>query len=68
MKAKRKTNGDKQVPDFVARAERAFRRVARKLRAESRRSGLPAVVFHNGTLNGKRSVNVSSDPHASLDG
>ncbi len=48
MKAKPKTNGDKAVPQFVARAERAFERVARKLRAESRRSGLPAVVFPNG--------------------
>ena len=36
------------TPDFVARAERAFARVARKVRAESRRSGLPAVAFPNG--------------------
>jgi hypothetical protein len=48
MKAKRKTSGDKQVHDFVARAERAFIRVARTLREETRRSGLPAVVFPNG--------------------
>lgn len=48
MKAKRKTSGATKVPAFVARAERAFTRVARKLQAESRRSGLPAVVFPNG--------------------
>lgn len=48
MKAKPKIHGDKEIPQFVARAERAFDRVARKLRAESRRSGLPAVVFPNG--------------------
>jgi hypothetical protein len=41
----RKTNGAKKTPAFVARAERAFARVARKVRLESRRSGLPAVVF-----------------------
>ena len=33
---------------LVARAERAFARVARKMRAESRRAGLPLVVFPNG--------------------
>jgi hypothetical protein len=44
----RKTNGAKKTPEFLARAERAFARVALKVRAESRRSGLPAVVFPNG--------------------
>lgn len=33
--------------DFVAAAERAFRRVARKLRAEHRRLGLPLSVWKN---------------------
>lgn len=47
MKTNRKTNGATKVPAFVVRAERAFLRVARKLQAESRRSGLPAVVFPN---------------------
>ena len=56
MKANRKTNGVKRVPEFVARAERAFARVARNLRTETRRSGLPAVVFPNGKLASKRSV------------
>ncbi len=44
MKAK-KANGAKKAPDFVVRAERAFARVARKVRSESRRSGLRAIVF-----------------------
>ena len=48
MKANRKTNGAEKVPEFVARAERAFVRVARKVRAENRRLGLPTVVFPNG--------------------
>ncbi len=56
MKAKRKANDDQQLPDFVVRAERAFRRVARNLRAESRRSGLPAVVFRAGSPISKRSL------------
>ncbi len=56
MKAKQKTNGATKVPAFVARAERAFLRVARKLQAESRRSGLPAVVFPPGKPASKKSV------------
>jgi hypothetical protein len=32
-------------PDFVRRAERAMKRVARKLRAEHRRTGTPLVVW-----------------------
>jgi len=48
MKAKRKTNGATKVPAFVARAERAFIRVARTLREETLRSGFPAVVFPSG--------------------
>jgi hypothetical protein len=44
---KRETNGAKKTPTFVARAERAFARVARKVRLQRRRSGLPAIVFPN---------------------
>jgi hypothetical protein len=40
-----KVNG---VPDFVARAERAFRRVAVKVRAENRRFGLKDEVWPAG--------------------
>jgi hypothetical protein len=32
-------------PEFELRAERAFRRVARKLRAESKRTGIPLAVW-----------------------
>jgi hypothetical protein len=48
----RKTNGAKKTPEFVARAEGAFARVARKMRAESRKLGLPAVAFPNGRPQG----------------
>jgi hypothetical protein len=41
----RKTN---KAPAFVARAERAFRRVARQLRAENARLGLPLVLGEKG--------------------
>ena len=45
----RKQNGKvKATPDFVARAERAFRRVAIKVRAENRRFGLKDLVWPNG--------------------
>ncbi len=58
----RKTNGAKKTPEFIARAERAFARVTRKVRAESRRSGLPLVVFPNGKPAGvrKRETSVES--------
>jgi len=48
----RKTNGAKKTPEFLARAERAFARVALKVRAESRRSGLPyaGAVTHAITM------------------
>jgi hypothetical protein len=45
MKTNEKKNGAEKTPAFVARAERAFSRVARKLRAENRKTGLPAVVW-----------------------
>jgi hypothetical protein len=47
MKYNRKTNGAKKVPTFVARAERAFVRVARKVRAENRKLGLSPVIWPN---------------------
>jgi hypothetical protein len=42
-----KANAVKQ-PAFVSRAERAFSRVARKLRAENRKLGLRPIVWANG--------------------
>jgi len=45
----RKKNGKQaKTPEFVKRAERAFRRAARKLRAEHRRLGLPLIIWKNG--------------------
>jgi hypothetical protein len=37
-----------KAPAFVIRAERAFRRVARQLRAENARLGLPLVLGEKG--------------------
>ncbi len=45
MNTNGKKNGAKKAPAFVARAERAFNRVARKLRSENHELGLPAVVW-----------------------
>ena len=53
MKNNRKANDAKKQPLFVGRAERAFGRVARKMRAENRKLGLQPVVWTNGKLNGK---------------
>ena len=55
----RKEKDAKHTPEFVARAERAFARVARKMRAESCRSGLPLVVFPNGKPVAKKTRIVS---------
>ena len=52
MKRNRSANDAKKPPAFVARAERAFGRVARKLRAENRKLGLRPGVW----ANGKRAV------------
>lgn len=41
------------LPEFVVRAERAMRRVARKLRAESRALGLPLLVWEDGKVKKK---------------
>ncbi len=35
---------------FIAPAQRAFRRVARRLRAENARLGLPLIVGENGKI------------------
>jgi hypothetical protein len=48
MKRNQRPNGSKNPPAFVSRAERAFGRVARKLRAENRKLGLRPIVWANG--------------------
>jgi hypothetical protein len=64
MKNSRKANGAKKQPVFVARAQRAFARVARKLRAENRKLGLRPVVWPNGkrsqrgSLKGTKAIDV----------
>jgi len=41
-------NGHHKRDDFIAPARRAFRRVARQLRAENARLGLPLVLGEKG--------------------
>ena len=48
MKKNQRPNGPKKLPAFVTRAERAFGRVARKVRAENQKLGLRPVVWPNG--------------------
>jgi hypothetical protein len=48
------TKAKEHKPDFVLRAERAFRRAARKLRAESKRTGVPFAVWPQDELKGKK--------------
>jgi hypothetical protein len=48
MKKNRSTSAVKKSPAFVSRAERAFARVVRKVRAENQKLGLRAVVWSNG--------------------
>jgi hypothetical protein len=45
-------NGNSQntKDDFIAPARKAFRRVARHLRAENARLGLPLIVGENGRV------------------
>jgi len=43
-------NGHHKKDDFIAPARRAFRRVARQLRAENARLGLPLVFGENGKV------------------
>jgi len=40
----------KATPAFVARAERALRRAAHNVQAESRRLGLPLIVWKDGEV------------------
>ena len=43
-------NSHHKKDDFIPPARRAFRRVARQLRAENARLGLPLVFGHNGKV------------------
>ena len=44
------SNGHRKKDDFIAPAKRAFRRVARQLRAENARLGLPLIFGENGRV------------------
>jgi hypothetical protein len=46
----------KAKPDFVLKAQRAFRRVARKLRAENKRTGIPLAVWPTEKPKSKRTT------------
>ena len=46
----KKRNGLHKKDDFIAPARRAFRRVARQIRAEHAKSGLPLVFGDNGKV------------------
>ena len=48
MKTGRGKTKAAKVPEFIRRAERAFRRVAKNLRLESAMTGRPLVVGKNG--------------------
>ena len=61
MKRNQRSNGAKKPPIFVARAERAFSRVARKLRAENRKCGLLPVVWPNGGPRGSLKATKAMD-------
>jgi hypothetical protein len=43
-------NGNGKKDDFIAPARRAFRRVARQLRAENARLGLPLILGEKGQV------------------
>jgi len=47
---KKNGNGQRKKDDFIAPAKKAFRRVARQLRAENARLGLPLVFGENGQM------------------
>jgi hypothetical protein len=55
MRNQSKTNRGTKLPLFVAQAQRAFGRVARKVRAENRKLGLAPVAWPNKSR--ARSVN-----------
>jgi hypothetical protein len=59
MRNNRKRNLAKKQPVFVARAQRAFGRVARKVRNENRKLGLSPVVWPNGKSKAKPARHVS---------
>jgi hypothetical protein len=46
--AVKKKKTQEKTPEWIAAAERAFRRVARKVRAENKRWGLPLLVWKDG--------------------
>jgi hypothetical protein len=46
----KKAKGKKPQDEFILSAKRAFRRVARKLRIENARLGLPLVQGENGRV------------------
>jgi hypothetical protein len=48
MRNDRKETVAEKKPAFVVRAQRAFGRVARKVRTENRKLGLAPVVWPNG--------------------
>ena len=54
-------NNSVNTPTFLARAERAFRRVARKLRSENHALGLPAVVWRDRKPRGERLARYHMD-------
>jgi len=49
-KGKKRTRKSRKTPDFVLRGERAFRRVAKKVRAENRALNLPLILWENGKM------------------
>jgi hypothetical protein len=46
----KKAKAQKSEDDFIAPARRAFRRVARRLRAENKRLGLPLIIGDKGRI------------------
>lgn len=44
------SNGQSKKDDFIAPAKRAFRRVARRLRAENAKLGMPLVFGEKGKV------------------
>jgi len=44
------TGKPRKVPAFVARAERAFRRVAHNVRTQNRALKLPVIVWQDGKV------------------
>jgi len=50
MKKNGHTSKSEKVPAFVTRAERAFRRAAKNVRAQHRAMKLPLIVWENGKV------------------